>query len=408
MPMSRAMAPSISPRTAAHALTSCWRGHALVAGVAGLASGLVLTLGGLGLPAFVGTALCTIVVAAAVVASALVVRMPDAAPAVLLAAATEAAPAALVRASLAVTPAIGAGMLARLGAHVHPLLGLLLVPVAFAAVALVLAPVGLALAPLAGASSAWTPEAAVRALRPRMWRATGIAVVVALGISMACVPVVLGAMLAGAVLGPVGVFAFGFAVAAPVPLVGVVVHLASQALLGDGDGAGAGDAGSGDAGADAGSAHEVPAGGHAADPQWNAAAGAHGAAQVHAAAAVPGQAGAMAPAGGQAAAAAPVGAWVPGPAWQVQGERGAPWGAWMQLPVAATIAVGVAFDAAAPPNVRIARQDGTWRDAGTLDAAGSVVVQVEAGATWLQVEPVTAADVLHAVQVYIWDVPAVA
>jgi hypothetical protein len=218
-------------------------------------------------------------------------------------------------------------------ARLHPLLGLLLVPVAFVACALLAGPAALIPGAIAAGDRAWLPRRALTAARAMPWRLAGIVLIGSVLVALAMLPAVLGGLLLTAVLGPLGFVGYGIGAAVGMPIIGIASTLL-WARIG-----------------------EAP----------------NMAASIEAAAV------------GRSAAAP---AWLPGPSWHAAFDSSGMWGTWLQMPAAGEVAVQVVVPPGLPMRALLHGADGAWVDCGELPAMGAppLVVSLAAGATWLQLQ----------------------
>ena len=313
------------------ALLASLRAQVYVAGAAAVAAAACLGLAlGAGHTALVvgvwmllGAALVT--VAASVAASG---RVPEGGALVDLAS------RGIVQALCIAAPAAMIVALTGAAASVHPLLGLLLVPIAFVACALLAGPAALVPGAIAAGDRAWLPRRALTVARSMPWRLAGVVLVGTVLVALLALPAVLGGLLLTAVLGPLGFVGYGLGAAVATPIVG---------------------AASGELWARRGGADEV-------------------------------EAGVGAPAVTSGVDAAPT--WLAGPSWHATFDAQGMWGTWLQMPSAGPVAVRAAVPDGMAMRVLVHGPDGAWAECGMLAATGTppLVVALDAGASWLQLQ----------------------
>lgn len=250
------------------------------------------------------------------------------------------APRLLAQVGLSAGPVLVVGFLVLELAGALPLVGLLLMPVAFA-VAVASAPV--ALLSIVGVTRGdlhWWPMYGWHALRTQPGRMLLTTLVGAVVTAMAAVPVVLMGFVVTATAGPLGMLGLGLASASIGPLAGCWALALWEHVGYDG----------------ATTARAEPA----------APAGI----QAHAAAAF----------------AAPEAPWLDGPSWDVAVEPGAVWGTWIRIETAADVAFRLAWTGSVSPQLALGAEDGTWRMPGVASSSGDVIpASLPAGDTYVQV-----------------------
>ncbi|MBC7459757.1 MAG: hypothetical protein H7287_00195 [Thermoleophilia bacterium] len=318
-------APTL-PSDLLRALVVTLRSQLIVAAISAVAIGAAISLLVEG-HVDAGIALAGWVVAsvALTTASALVVFHPDGAPWKQL---PVRALRALTQLLVCCAPLVGLLLLTRLAAREHAVLGLLLVPLAFVAAALVLAPALLSIASAAAGDASWLPGRSCALVRARPWRFAGGAIVALVLVGLVMLPGVLGGLLLTALLGPLGAIGYGMGAAVSIPALGSTLTLVWRSL----------DDSTLQGGDDAYGVEPVLAG------------------------------------------------WVAGPTWQATFDERGRWGAWLQMPTSGSVAVRLARPL---PGLQLMTHgpDGAWTEFGAVGAPGQapVIVALAAGATWLHV-----------------------
>lgn len=263
-----------------------------------------------------------------------------------------------VHVGVCLAPAVLAVSATLTGAQLHPLLGLVLVPVAFAVVAATLAPATLALVSVMHGERGWLPGAAIRSFRT----SPGPMTVTVLAGSVVALLAALPLAVAGLVFAAVGGFASSLG-----------VGLALSAV--------------------------VPWWGSFALALWQVAD-----VEVSDAAAV--EAHAPAAPGDPASEAAQ---WSEGPRWNVALEPTAAWGSWVRLEAPALVALTVGWSGSGAPRLALADEAGAWISPGELARPGdAVTVQLPAGNTYLQLTSTAAGAQAIAVSMFLGPVSAAA
>ncbi|MCZ4495870.1 MAG: hypothetical protein JWM25_453 [Thermoleophilia bacterium] len=209
---------------------------------------------------------------------------------------------------------------------IHPLLGFIVVPVMFAALAISAPLALLAIGAVLAGDRDWLPRHALASWRPRWWQLgllTAAGTIAALFISL---PVLLAGFMLDAVLGPLGFVGSGLAIAVVVPWTSMAAQLA-----------------------------------------WRAA----GSAEFEHVDAV--------------ATGAPQPAWQLGPHFDAVLEATGTWGTWLQVSEPTLLALQLDWSGLAGPHMQLATQAGVAVACGQpLSTGGSVQVALDPGATWLQ------------------------
>ncbi|MCW2972602.1 MAG: hypothetical protein JWN72_875 [Thermoleophilia bacterium] len=315
------------PSDLLRALIATLRSQLLIAATSALVVGITISLlvGG---RVDAGRALAVWVAASITLttASALCVTHPDDTPWSQL---PVRAARALVQGLACCLPLFALLLLTRGGAGVHALLGLVLVPLVFVGAALTIAPASLAVAAAAAGDVSWLPGRAVALVRPRPWRSAGAALVGVVLAGLVSLPGALGGLLLTALLGPFGAIGYGMGAAVGIPVLGATLAIVWNSL------------------------DETSTQGRASIPDIDHAN--------------PG--------------------WIAGPTWQATFDGDGRWGTWLQMPISGTIAVRLAREQTAL-DLLTHGPDGTWIEHGRVGATGGalVVVQLAAGATWLQLQ----------------------
>lgn len=208
--------------TTARLVLASWRGQLALLGAGVLVLGALLhgvTDGGLVAARIVASLLVGVVIAFASATVAAAGRAPLRAtldPALV----ARRVQRLLVQVMAAAMPAAVAVVLALSGANIHPLVGLLMLPIAFAACAACASLVLLAIAAVADGHDRWLPISAWRTFRGSPWRLTGVVVAGGVAASVVVLPFVLTGLVVmaiGSLLGPLGT---GLAAGAVLPLIG--------------------------------------------------------------------------------------------------------------------------------------------------------------------------------------------
>ncbi|MCW2923543.1 MAG: hypothetical protein JWM98_947 [Thermoleophilia bacterium] len=272
-------------------------------------------------------------------------------------------PRLVVHGGVCIAPLVGSIAIVMLAADVHPLLGLVALPVAFVASLATAAPTMLAIAAVLHGERGWLPRGAVAAVRRAPLRLGAAALGGGAAAVLPALPIVLVGLLVSTLGGWIGTFGSGLAFAAAVPGWGCIALALWQVAEVEVDVAPA---------PVAADAHELAA--------------AH-AAQVEASAVrAPSF---MVPASPVVDPGEP--AWVEGPSWDVALEPAAPWGTWVQLEAAANVALRVTWTGASGPHLAVATEAGAWTQLGVPAAPGaSLVVALAAGNTYVQATTVGA------------------
>jgi hypothetical protein len=262
------------------------------------------------------------------------------------------APRLLAQGFITLLPGIAAWWLALASSSVHPLLVLLLMPVAFGASVASAALGLLACAAVAHDDRSWLPQQSWKVLRGSPLRVTGSTVVLLVTASAVALPFMLLGMVAVALLGPIGSIGLGLAAAALTPTLGA----GSLALW-----------------RAAGASIEQPA------SQADAAG------IERSTPSAPGSTSAQSPEAAGAATMLVAAPWTEGPTFNVAIDAGATWGTWLGFDAPAQVAFRVTWHGGGAPELLIAGEDGVWTRPGALDAQGMTpAVQLPPGNTYLQ------------------------
>lgn len=252
------------------------------------------------------------------------------------------APQMIVQGLLALSPIAAAWWIGMAAATLHPLLGLLSLPLALACSMVLLGPLLLVPAAVAAGDRSWIPRSVYSVAR-RSWRQllVGTPVVIVLA-SMAALPLVLVGIVLTSQLGALSFLGTGLSAVSIVPWLGLGSVAAWRAL----DGARvAADL------QDAGSVDEQPLTSFDALVATNE----------------------------------PL--WVDGPSWDVAVDAGAVWGTWLRMSTASQVAVRIQWHDGAAPSLSLADQAGTWQRPGDPSSSGEAVrVALPPGDTYLQLQ----------------------
>jgi hypothetical protein len=236
-----------------------------------------------------------------------------------------ASPRAGTQVVIAAAPALLVGICALPLAGLHPVLALTVVPLAFAVVAWVFAPVLVSIAVVAEGDRSWLPARAVRAIHPRWGRATLFALAGAAVISLFALPLVVMGVVLAAVGGWLSLLGSGLAAAAPIPWIACGAVALARALEAD-------------------------------------------------------QASSLDPS--DVAVSDP--AWVDGPSWDVVLEPGVPWGTWIRVPARTDLQFRMHAGAGPPPLLDVGREDGTWLSVPIGSDGAAQPVSLATGHAYLQ------------------------
>lgn len=270
--------------------------------------------------ALLGVAVLVPVLLAASIRAARGERIDAAAAQMLL----RSAPRVVSQSCLAVAPLLVAAALVAAASLLHPLLALMLVPVAFCVAAIVAAPTLLAVAAVGHGDDSWLPRRAWRMLGGRVWLLAGLTLAGGVAVGFAVLPLAFAGVLLVTLPPPLSTVGLGLAPGAVVVLLGCL----TLAL-------------------------------------WRSLGG------VDAAEASPG------------AAEQPCQA---GP-WEIVLEPGAAWGTWLQLPRATLLDVHLSWAAGPAPLLRTCSADGVWSHPVEALLPGALLqLPVPAGAVYVQVE----------------------
>jgi hypothetical protein len=279
------------------------------------------------------------------------------------------APRLLLQGFVTLLPGIVAWWLAMASSSVHPLLVLLLMPVAFLASVVSMTLGLLACAAITHDDREWLPRQAWKVLQRRPWRLIGSTIVLLVVASIVALPFLLFGMVLVALLGPIGSIGPGLAAAALAPTLGagsLALWRAAGASLEQ-------PAPAGDVAALEGLEPPAPNGALALAPDPAAVAALQAAAH-----------------------------WTPGPTFDVAIDAGATWGTWLGFDAPAQVAFRVTWHGGVAPDLLIAGEDGSWTRPGTFDAHGMTpAVQLPPGHTYVQLASASPAPQAVAVELLV-------
>lgn len=329
---------SVALMDALRMLRASWRGQLVVLAAGALIVGVVHASGGVPLALRVAVSTAVLVVLVAMSARAAVRGRIATRDVPLL------APRTCTQGALAAAPIALVWWIGMAAASLHPLLGLVSLPVAMICSVVLLGPLLLVPAAVASGDPAWIPQSSFAVLR-RSWRPIllGLPVVLVM-VSMAALPLMLVGIVLASQLGPLAFLGLGLSIASIIPWLGVV-SVAAWRVLGGAD---------------------IVAHMQGTDDEWM---------PTHPAATSAPQVGPPEP------------VWVDGAAWEMSVDAGAAWGTWLRMPAASQVALRITWGDGAAPTLSLADQAGTWRRPGDPSSSGdAVAMSLPAGDTYLQVQ----------------------